>query len=94
MGDFTQRDDESAAEWLARVQKVGLGGLSREERLSLIGSEQEARGQAAQERREAEAPPRAGPAPLGQAKDAFRRLGPGDRQQFILWLAQGAPAGD
>ncbi len=94
MADFTQRDDESAAEWLARVQKVGLGGLSREERLSLIGSEQAARAQAGQERRDAEAGPAAGPAPLGQAKEAFRRLSPEERQQFILWLTRGSPEGD
>ena len=92
MADFTQRKDESTAEWLARIQGVGLGGLSREERGALLGAEQAARGQAGQERRDAEALQRGEPTPLEQAREAYRRLAPEERQQFILWLASGAPA--
>ena len=61
--NFTQRDGESTAAWLARLQKVGLGGLTREERAALLGAEQAARGQAGQERRDAEALGRAEPTP-------------------------------
>jgi hypothetical protein len=91
MADFTRRKDESAAQWLARLKSVGLSALSKEERGALLGAEQAARGQVGQERRAAEAPLQSEPTLLDAAREAYHRLTPEDRQQFILWLAQGAP---
>jgi hypothetical protein len=92
MADFSQQPGEATAEWLARLQAVGLGGLSGAERRSLLEAEQAARGQAGRERRDAGAEA-ARQTALGQARAAYLMLAPTERQQFILWLAQGAPEG-
>ena len=91
MADFTQGKDENAAQWLARLKSVGLSALSKEERGALLGAEQAARGRVGQERRDAEALRQGEPTLLDAAREAYWRLSPEDRQQFILWLAQGAP---
>jgi hypothetical protein len=90
MADFAQRPGETTAEWLARLKGVSLGGLSVEERRSLLDAEQAARGQTGRERRDSAAETRRQTV-LRQARAAFLLLSPSERQEFILWLARGAP---
>ena len=92
MADFTRQPGESTVAWLARLQAVPLSTLSGAERLSLLGSEQEARGQAGQERRDARAEADLSrQTAIHRARAAYLVLTPEEKQQFILWLAQGAP---
>lgn len=93
MAEFVQQTGETTAAWLARLQAVALSELSGADRRSLLGSEQTARGQAGRERRDAAAD-LVRQTDLGQARAAFLRLPPEERQQFLLWLAQGAPDED
>jgi hypothetical protein len=90
MADFAQQPGESTAEWLTRLKAVALGGLSGEQRRSLLDAEQAARGQAGRERRDSEAEATRQTV-LGQARAAFLLLSPSERQEFILWIARGAP---
>ena len=93
MADFVQQTGETTAAWLARLQAVTLGTLSGAERRSLLGSEQVGAGTGRAGRRGVEADV-ARQTALGQARAAFLQLPPEEKQQFLLWLARGAPDED
>jgi hypothetical protein len=84
-GAFDRGRDEPACDWLARLQRVDIFGLSMPQRMELSASRDDAR-KAAGERPDGESA-------LADAKRAFLALSAEQGRQFVLWLSRLPPGG-
>ena len=103
---FDQREGETPQEWLARLEAIDPAGLSMHQRIHLSHRKDQARAlivsrPGTSSTRQTESLPRprlpsepaAAPKPLDPLdaiKADYRQLTGEQRQQFILWLSQGA----
>ena len=84
---FERAAGETLVAWLARLEAIAPEGLSVHT-LSVLRCRAEVI-RSALKRAETTASP--APDPVEQAKESYRRLAPGQRQQFTRWLSEGAP---
>jgi hypothetical protein len=84
-GAFDRGQNESARDWLVRLERVDIFGLSMLQRMELSASRDDAR-------RVAEVRPVEADGPLAEAKRAFLALSVEQGQQFVLWLSRLPPS--